>query len=225
MKKIAKQFFDSGMGYVPFKVLEGVFGIISLSLYSYLLSTKDYGNYGLVNTTVMLVYLLSFGWIFFGTMRYVQEQKNQEELSQFYTTILSLQGWILGSISLIYLFIGTLFVFKVDYDGLSLFLYFLFFLGYLMNQFYIGLLLYIRKRTLNVLLMVMASALKPLLVFVFYKMGMGTQHIIFLGHGIGDLLLGSIAFFSTGAKGYFDSKKISKVAYKDFFLLGSRSLA
>lgn len=220
MKVLLKRFFNSNMGYLPFKIIEGIFGIVSLSLYSYLLSPDAYGNYGIVNTTMMLTYLLSIGWFVFVAIRYVKEQKTETEKIIFFTNILTLQGMILFILFLMYTVFGFVLVRIIDYDPMLLFIYILFFIGYMMSQFYIHLLLYVDKRLTNVLLMLMVAVIRPTMVYLLFKQGVEVTYIIFIAHGLVDFIFGLIAFMTIKPYKYYKIKAISIQKFKEFFNYG-----
>ncbi len=208
------------MGYLPFKLIEGIFGIISIRLYTYLITTADYGIYGTVNITMMVVYLLTFGWFMFVAIRYVKEQKTEEEKKSFFTNQLLLQMIILVIVFILYVFLSGLLTTRYGFSSMLIWIFVLFFIGYGTTQFYTHLLLYIDRRALNVWLVVGSAVLKPILVYGLYKAGMDTIYILFLGHGLVDLLMGTIAFVTVRPYRYFDWSYIDVGKFKEFFAYG-----
>ncbi len=220
MRLRIQNFFNSSVGYLPFKIIEGIFGIVSLSLYSHLLLPHEYGLYGIINNTVMLTYLLAFGWFYFVAMRFIGEIDNLDERKTFFSNMLSLQGRIYGLLILIYLGLSMILIYGFSFNPWLLAVYVVFFVGYMFNQFYINLLLYVHMRFLNVVLVVLAAVLKPMLVYGFYKSGIDTIYILFLGHGVVDITLGLIAFYYIRPYRYFSKNSIKKEQFKEYLRYG-----
>jgi len=220
MKNLIRKMFNSSLGYLPFKIIEGILGIISLSLYTHLLSLNNYGNYGTVNSTMMLTYLLSIGWFIFVAIRYIKEQKTKEEKQEFFSNVLALQGIIIVALLIIYSIFSFAMINSFNYDFRLLLVYLVFFLGYTMNQFYVHLLLYVDERLLNVQLVVVASLLKPVLVGSLFLLDVPTEYIIFIGHGAVDFVVGTIAVIKIKPYQYFTINKINLNKFKEFFKYG-----
>ena len=220
MRLKVQRFFNSSVGYLPFKIIEGIFGIISLSLYSHLLIPDEYGLYGIINNTVMLTYLLSFGWFYFVAMRFIGEIESIKTRKTFFSNMLSLQGLIYGVLLLAYLVLSMTLIFRFDFNPWLLITYVVFFIGYMLNQFYINLLLYVQERFLNVILVVLAAVLKPIFVYGLYKYGVNSLYILFLGHGVVDIILGIVALYSIGPYRYFDKKSIQKSQFATYLRYG-----
>lgn len=220
MRLRIQQFFNSNVGYLPFKIIEGIFGIVSLSLYSHLLFPDEYGLYGIVNSSVMITYLLSFGWFYFVAMRFIGEIDSVKERKIFFSNMLSLQGIIYGLLLFIYVSISLVLIYGFSFNPWLLMAYVLFFVGYMFNQFYINLLLYVQKRFLNVILVVFVAVLKPILVYGLYIAGVESLYILFLGHGLVDILLGGIAFRYIRPYQYFDKASIQKEQFKSYLQYG-----
>ncbi len=220
MRGRIQRLFNSSIGYLPFKIIEGVFGIVSLSLYSHLLNPYEYGVYGIVNNTVMLLYLLSFGWFYFVAMRFIGEVDDGEGRKTFFSNMLSLQGGIYGILALVYFLVSFRMISSYSFEYKLLLVYMLFFVGYMFNQFYINLLLYVEKRFLNVVLVVVAAVAKPMLVYGLYKAGVSPIYILFLGHGLVDCILGGIAFLSIQPYRFFSVKSIQKNQFPSYFRYG-----
>ena len=220
MKNIINKIFNSSMGYLPFKIIEGIMGILSLSLYTHLLSVNNYGNYGTANSTMMLTYLLSIGWFVFVAIRYIKEQKSVEEKQVFFSNILALQGIIMITLFIVYAVISMIMISAFNYDSKLLLVYLLFFIGYTSSQFYVHLLLYVNERLLNVQLVVIAAFFKPVLVGTLFLLKVPTEYIIFIGHGLVDLTVGLIAIVKIKPYKYFRISKINKSKFKEFFVYG-----
>ena len=220
MKKILKGILNSNMGYLPFKIVEGIFGIIAIRLYTGLISTNDYGVYGLVNNTMMMIYLLTIGWFMFVAIRYVKEQKTEEDKKRFFSNQLLLQGSIVGIALVFYAIFALILIVRFNYDKTLLGIYILFFMGYGITQFYTHLLLYMDRRFMNVVLVVGSAVLKPIVVFCLYRLGVPTLYILFLGLGSVDLVMGGIAFFTIKPYRYFDKSMFDIGKFKEFFGYG-----
>lgn len=220
IRSVIGRFFHSSMGYLPFKIIEGIFGIVSLSIYSFILTPEQYGKYGTVNSAVMLIYLLSIGWLFFISIRRIQGLHTPEEKKEFFTNVFFIQFVVSAILLGLYLtgVVGITWFGKTDlWLWISILV---FFGGYMLNQYYVGLLLYVERRLENVIITVLMSLLKPLLVYLFYKSGIESSYIIFLGHGIVEIFLGGYAFLLVRPYAFFDKKLLKKGFLKETFQYG-----
>jgi len=80
-----KRFGKDSMGYVPGKIIVGLAGIVSVTLYSRIFSPADYGNYSLVSGTLTLMIAVLTGWMSQATLRFNDDYN--EKKGRYFTTI------------------------------------------------------------------------------------------------------------------------------------------
>ncbi len=80
--------------YLPAKVIEGLVGFLTISLYTGYFAPGVYGYYTYVNTTVNIGFLLLMGWLMHACYRYVNSFKTRQRLTLFYSTAFSLWAGI-----------------------------------------------------------------------------------------------------------------------------------
>lgn len=92
------------MIYMPAKVIEGIMGIVMISLYSALLSTGQFGQYAVVNTSVSIAYMLTCGWLMHAAYRHINTLGPLSEKKAFVSTVsLTWFGIQVTSILVVYL--------------------------------------------------------------------------------------------------------------------------
>lgn len=62
------------MFYMPAKVLEGIIGVVAISVYSRLLSPDEYGKYGLINPLILITFTLISGWVYHSAYRFSNDE-------------------------------------------------------------------------------------------------------------------------------------------------------
>lgn len=78
--------------YIPAKALEGIIGIVTLSLYSRFFVPAMYGDYNLAITTVNMTFLLLLGWLSQSVLRYANSFSGQLKAKVFFSTIFRIWG-------------------------------------------------------------------------------------------------------------------------------------
>lgn len=76
--------------YLPSKVIEGILGVLLVSLYTKTLTTSDYGSYTLAVTTVLTLFLPLFGWIMHASSRYTLKYISEDREKYFNSTVWTL---------------------------------------------------------------------------------------------------------------------------------------
>jgi len=65
--------------YVPSHIIPGIFGLLSVSVYTRILTPEDYAFYALVLTTVTFLSNIGFGWLNYSVFRFFDEMKDEAE--------------------------------------------------------------------------------------------------------------------------------------------------
>lgn len=75
------------MLFLPAKIVEGILVIACSSLYTHIFAKSAVGVFGILNTTVQLVYLITAGWILNATARYIGEEYHKDQGRALFSTI------------------------------------------------------------------------------------------------------------------------------------------
>lgn len=73
---------------MPAKVLEGVLLLATASIYSRVFPPVVNGQYQLVNSTVLALFLVTAAWLYNATARFISEYRSPEREKTFYSTFL-----------------------------------------------------------------------------------------------------------------------------------------
>lgn len=163
--------------YLPAKILEGIFGVVTLSLITRLLRPEDYGNYHLSVTTVSIISLAVLGWLYQAAFRYVNNFTGKKKVTVFYSTIFVV--WAVISVSVTILGLILLFFLRNIFDTYTIKLVLfsiLMFFTYSLAQILFYMLSAARIIKLFLALSVLSAALKPALMMLFIKV-LGTGFI------------------------------------------------
>lgn len=79
---------------MPAKVLEGVLLLVMSALYSRMFPTEINGEYQTVNTTVLVMFLITSAWLYNASARFVSEYRSKEREKKFYSTFMLAFGVI-----------------------------------------------------------------------------------------------------------------------------------
>jgi O-antigen/teichoic acid export membrane protein len=97
--------------YIPAKIIEGLIGFLTVSVYSRMFLPGDFGNYNIVLQSLQIVFLIVLGWLYHSVYRYVNDYYKQNNLELFYSTVF--RAWLLitaiafaASLSLYMIFIS-----------------------------------------------------------------------------------------------------------------------
>ena len=86
--------------YILANVLPAVVSLLGISVYTRLLSPKEYGLYILIYASICMADTLLFGWIYSTSLRYFEECRAKNNLSQYFSTMfaLFLSSFLVGSV-------------------------------------------------------------------------------------------------------------------------------
>lgn len=195
--------------YLPAKVIEGVIGIITLSVYTGLFSTKVYGEYGIINPTVNMLFLVCLGWLMHASYRYVNTFKQDENLQELYST--SFFAWLIEIVVISIIIIGTSIFNNNQYFDNSLFYIACFmFISYGLSQILLNLLVAIKRVKLNLVLSVCAALCKLIFTVILTKLYSNTVVTILISHATVDLMMGIIVIIRLQMYKAINIKQFSK---------------
>lgn len=214
---------QAGLGYLPFKLMEGLIGILSLALYTRLFSTETYGYFMLINSNAILIGLICIGWLRFVFVRYVKEADTPDKKTTFYSSIVLtyLAILVLGLIA----FLISLYLIAPDLNMSYLIFYLLFFIGYTLNQLFIDLLIFTDQVKYNVLLLFTISLCRPILIYSLYLAGLPPRVVMITAYGLIDVICSLVALHLLDIRHYvrrqaFDRHLVYEFIHYGFPLIG-----
>lgn len=96
--------------YLFFKIIEGVLGIVTLSLYTKVFTEGEMGSYTLINTTLTFFIGFSSTWITGSIFRYISKNKNEDEYKEFFSTIYVTYIFIIIVVPSVIFYLGNTFL-------------------------------------------------------------------------------------------------------------------
>lgn len=88
--------------YIPAKIIPVLVSFVAIAVYTRLLNPTEYGLYILVITIISTVFAFGFNWIGYVVWRYFERYKNDENLSEFLSTIFTLVAAIFVVVGLLW---------------------------------------------------------------------------------------------------------------------------
>jgi len=73
--------------YLPAKIVPVMANFLGIAAYTRLLAPREYGWYALLTATFSFVHALAFGWAGYVIWRYFEKHKNDQNLTQFLSTV------------------------------------------------------------------------------------------------------------------------------------------
>ncbi|GKX30440.1 polysaccharide biosynthesis protein [Vallitalea longa] len=193
--------------YLPAKILEGIVGFVTIGVYSRLFTTEVYGEYGGINPTINITFLIVLGWLMHSLYRYINTYKdnnNTEELcSTAFVSYITITGIFLIGI-IIFILSGN----KIISTTLLLSA-FLMFVAYGLNQVLLNLLVALKKIKLNLILSLCGVVLKLVLTILLAFNFDRSVEILFIANGTVDLVKAIIVFVNLKGYRYIDFNKAS----------------
>ncbi len=156
--------------YLPAKIIEGIVGIITLSVYTNFFKTEEYGNLNLAITTVSITALVLLGWLFQSAYRYINNFTGEKNIRIFYSTVFT--GWAFISIPTVVISLITLVFVKSHFSTYTTHLVLLsiaMFITYSMTQILFSMLSAARVLRLNLILSIMSAIFKLVITVLLFK--------------------------------------------------------
>ena len=179
-----KELFKDSAKYLPSMVVPAIVGIIAIPIITRLFPPEVYGKYVLVVATVSFLSAIAVAWVGSSTIRFFPAYELSGELNKFYTVLLKLTIFSIGSVGI--LFLATLFSLK---NKISPDFYFL---------MCIGALLFVVSSFWSVLLNLLRAKRKVARYSTFSiwmsvaGLGIGIAIVLILHTGVEGLLWGAI---------------------------------
>lgn len=218
MRVRLKSISRSNLFYLPFKLIEGLIGIVSLSLYTRLFGKEVYGSYVIVNTSVALISILSIGWLRFVTSRYIKDYSKIGRRGVFVSTLF--YAYFLSIAMGLVVLLGTLLLLTGQHSLESYLFYTLFYIGYTFSQLFVDLLLYDDKRMKNIIIITLSSILKPALVLLLFKLKFNPYLVIVTAFAAVDIFFGLYSIRAMSFRRSFSLGDIDRALVREFLGYG-----
>ena len=86
--------------YIPSAIIPGILGLTSVVVFTRIFSPEDYGIYILINTTVLFLQMLFFGWLNQSVLRYYTMYSNW--ISSFYSTTFFIYIFLIATFTVLW---------------------------------------------------------------------------------------------------------------------------
>lgn len=209
--------------YMMAKGIEGIVGIVTMSIMTYLFATSQMGNYSTVNIAITTVGMVCIQWLVQSVLRYINKYDllGEEMLKSFYTTVFN--AWlkvnvlvavvaliIIGFIKIFLSGIGIVDTFLGVYSLRLLVLGIMWFVTYNTAQLVIAMLAAIRQAKLNLLLSLITVCGKLGFMVLFCKLYASKIEWIFLSYFITDGIVSVIGLLKVKIYKYINLKNGSE---------------
>ncbi len=154
--------------YLPAKAVEGIVGILTISIYTRFFSPNVYGYYNLITTTVNILCVVLLWWLIQSGVRYVNTFNSPMKMKLFYSTSFAVWGIINGTV----LMIGVVSVLFLRQHlekefVLLIFASFLLFVSYNTSQMFFSIIGTLRLIKLNLMLSIFSVTARLILTTFF----------------------------------------------------------
>ncbi len=217
--------------YMLAKGVEGVVGVLTLSIMTYLFTNEQMGQYSNVNIAVTTVAMFAIQWLVQSVLRYINKYDISNEQEKFFTTVFT--AWL--RVNIIVIFFGIIALIVINsgvFDDTSfsgflsvytpevIFLALLFFVAYNTAQLMISMLAATRKAKTNLFISVFSVIGKIALIYLLAS-NYG-QHIewIFLSYAIFDGITSVIGIVKLKIYKYINIKNSSPAILADLKAYG-----
>lgn len=212
--------------YMLAKGIEGVVGVVTMSVMTYLFATFQMGLYSTVNIAITTVGMVAIQWLVQSVLRYVNKYDILNQQKEFYSTVFS--AWLrvnvgVGAFALIVIIAIKLFfggnrgvmAFTENYTYGLMVLGVLWFITYNTAQLMIAMLAAVREAKLNLLLSLITVCGKLGLMWLFCKLWGSKVEWIFLSYFITDGVVSLIGMTRLKIFSYLKGGKSSKTILKE----------
>lgn len=187
--------------YMIAKIIEGVVGVLTISVMSYIYLPNEIGKYSTLNIAVTTIAMVSIQWLIQSVIRYVNKYTLENKQKEFFSTVAV--SWlkvnliivlVFGVLILILNILKNSFIIKFleEYPTSLLISGLFMFIGYNTFQLVIALLAGVRKAKVNLLLSILNVTGKLGLIWAFNKVFNVNIVWIFVSYGIVDIITSMI---------------------------------
>ncbi len=220
--EVKKTMVKDTLLYLPARVIEGLIGLVTITLYTRFFAPEVYGYYGLVTTTINISSFLLVGWLIQSVFRYVNAFDSNKKRILFYSTSFTL--WLCTNA--VVLAAGFAGIFLIN-PGREKYLTELLVLGLIMfvtfntNQVLTSLLAATRKTKLYLFLSIFSVSAKLLLTIFLvnkYRTNHYTPASAVISNIAVDAVVAAIIVLRTGIFRYFSFRYFSKRVFRKFMI-------
>lgn len=189
--------------YMMAKGIEGIVGIVTMSVMTYLFVTSQMGYYSTVNIAVTTIAMVAVQWLVQSVLRYINKYDIQNRHKEFYSTVFS--AWLVVNVIVVVVAVILMFVlknclssFEIINRFTSVYTYrvitmgILWFITYNTAQLVIAMLAAIREAKLNLLLSMITVCGRLIFMVIFCKLYGSKIEWIFLSYFLTDLIVSVI---------------------------------
>lgn len=217
--------------YMLAKGIEGIVGIVTMSVMTYLFVTDEMGRYSVINIAVTTVGMMCIQWLVQAVLRYVNKYDIQGKQEEFYATVFS--SWfvvnvIVSALALVVLLVVSLGLKDIPavakfLEGFPLSVFALgvmWFVVYNTAQLMISMLAALRQAKINLLLSMITVCGKLILMYGLCKTFGSRLEWIFLSYLITDGIVAIIGVAKLKVYKYISYKRASATIFKELFAYG-----
>lgn len=212
--------------YMLAKGIEGVVGIVTMSVMTYLFVTSQMGYYSTVNIAVTTIAMIAVQWLVQSVLRYINKYDIQGRHTEFYSTVFL--SWLVVNIFVVAAAFAVTFLLKncfSDYEIVNRFtsvynykvitMGILWFVTYNTAQLVIAMLAAIREAKLNLLLSMITVCGRLVFMVAFCKMWGSCIEWIFLSYFITDLIVSIIGLLRLKIYKYLNFKNANVEIFRE----------
>lgn len=197
--------------YLIAKIIEGIVGVLTISVMSYIYAPSDIGKYSTLNIAVTTVAMVGIQWLIQSVIRYVSKYIVEGREAEFFSTVA--WAWLRVNLLITLVFFVVLSALNILKSGIAssffnqypvfllvcgLFMFF----GYNTFQLVIGLLAGVRKAKVNLFLSVLNVVGKLVLITLFNNIFPKNIIWIFVSYAIIDIISSVIGIYKLGVYKY-----------------------
>lgn len=217
--------------YMIAKGIEGIVGIVTMSVMTYLFVTSQMGYYSTVNIAVTTIAMIAVQWLVQSVLRYINKYDIQDRHTEFYSTVFL--SWLVVNVVVVTLAFVLAFILKNYLSGYDIINRFtsvynyrvitmgiLWFVTYNTAQLVIAMLAAIREAKLNLVLSMITVCGRLILMVAFCKMWGSQIEWIFLSYFITDLIVSVIGLLRLKIYKYLNFKNANIEIFRELKAYG-----
>lgn len=210
--------------YLFGKGIEGIVGILTISLYTRFFLPEIYSDYNLITTAINIATVILIGWLTQSGFRYVNMYNSPKKRVLFFSTTFRI--WSVVNLC-VYLICAAGFIIarttEAGYIQYYIIAAAIMFTGYSTSQMLLGFLTAMRQIKLNLVLSVFTVTAKVILASVgvlLTPLGAATPAAVIIAGILVDFAVVLIIFVRMKLNSLINLKAFSKVTFKKFFFYG-----
>jgi len=210
--------------YLFGKGIEGIVGILTISLYTRFFLPEVYSDYNLISTAINIGTVILLSWLTQSGFRYINMYQSPKKKTLFFSTVF--RAWCVVNL-VVYLICAAGFFYARGTNAGSIQYYIpaaaIMFTGFSTSQMLLGFLTAVRQIKLNLLLSVFTVTAKVILAsagVLFTPLGSSTPAAVIIASVLVDLAVVSIIFVRMKLYSFINPRVFSKATFRKFFFFG-----